>query len=228
MTYDREKARVYAERWRDKKWAAAAMDATRCPRMLSRGLKCNAPLGSRLVNGETVPFCAQCDAKRRGICIDCRTAPVDGTPRKAVRCAACKKLALLDSLRRYAKRHPAKIKAQWKRRVKRLRKNPAEYQAALDRKKLWRLANPKAKARYAKKSNVSDHAREYQRARRVRIAQEKRDMERERARLRKAGIIMTHPCFDCGAPITGRPKKCAACAESVRKRAYAILTGAAA
>lgn len=225
--YNREKSRVYAERCRDKKWARAAMALSRCPRMLARGHPCRERLGSRVVAGETVPFCPRCDLKRRGICIDCKREPVEGTARKALRCGACKKLERGIAELRWRKRHPGKVKAQWRRRRKVLRAT-GKYEQMLLHKKLWRLANPKAKARYAKAYNASEHAREYQRQRRARLGPEKRALERERLRLRKLGIVMTHPCVDCGAPISGRPKKCTACAQGTYRRARAILTGAAA
>lgn len=221
---ERERARVYAERSRDKKWRAQAMKQMRCARLLSRNLRCNERLTNRLVGGVTVPFCARCDCKRRGVCVDCRVEPVVGTVHKAIRCARCKRLAQLDNGQRYAKRHPGKIRAQWRRRRKRLRENGG-YEAMLERKKLWRLANPKAKARYAKAYNGSAHALEYQRARRLRIGAEKRAQEKERARLRKLGIEMTHPCHDCGAPITGRPKKCTTCKARAYRAARATLLG---
>ena len=222
-----EKFRVYAERARDRKWVAAAMKSTRCPRMLARGHRCSERLQNRLIEGQTMPFCPRCDLKRRGICIDCKTEPVDGAIRKALRCAACKKLERGVAELRWRTRHPGKVRQQWKRRRKMLRAT-GQYETMLERKRLWRLANPKAKARYAHAYSRSEHARVHQAERRLRIGPQKRAVEKERLRLRKLGILMTHPCHDCGTPLTGRPKKCDACRDRCYRAARAILTGAAA
>ncbi|MBW7934495.1 MAG: hypothetical protein H3C62_13005 [Gemmatimonadaceae bacterium] len=201
---------------------------THCHRLLTRGLRCGERLGNRRVNGVTVPFCARCDCKRRGICVDCRRAPVDGTPNKAVRCAACRKLETTEAQRRYAKRHPGKKRAQWRRRKRRLLADPALRARELERKKLWRLANPAKKKRWAAQYNHSESARRYQRRYRAEHAAEHRAQERERQALRRRGVAPTHPCVSCGVALTGRAKKCEPCANAIYRHARAVLTGAAA
>lgn len=224
MSFDRRTyAREYARKRRRARWTEIAMNSERCPAMLGNKKPCRAPLQNR---GGT-PFCPRCDLKARGLCIDCGTAPVDGEPRKALRCRTCKKLERAAAEDRWKKKHPGRVKAQWKRRKRRWQERPEEHAEALKRKRLWRQANP-TRVRNSKGAwGRSAAARAYQKAYRARLSAERRERERERARLRKLGIIMTHPCTGCGAPLTGRSKKCDGCIRSAFTKARAILTGMA-
>ena len=210
--YQREYA--YQRRW--KAWAKEAEALTRCPRMLSRGLVCREPLQNR----KGVPFCARCDCKARGICVDCRKAPVVGAVRKALRCKVCRKLAILASCDRWKDRNPAKVKAKWVERKATM--TPQERAERIEKGRLWRIANPTRKRRYAKAWNRSENCRAYMREYRAKWSEQRRERERERARLRAQGIVMTHPCTDCQTPLTGRPKKCEPC----RKAAIAAARSA--
>lgn len=223
-TYQRE----YARKRRRQAWAAVAESEMHCPALLGNRKPCGWPLQNRRVNGVTVPFCEQCDRKARGICIDCQQEPVVGTVGKALRCAACKRKEVWAAQRRYADRHPGKIRKQWKRRKARLLKDPAARQASLERKRLWRLASPKAKRRYAAQWNASESCKAYMRAYREARREQIAARERERQRMRARGETPTHPCVVCSTPITGRSKKCEPCRTSAYRAARQALTGRAA
>lgn len=223
-TYHRE----YARRKRHAQWLAAAALAEHCPATLARGVPCGWPLESRFVAGQTVPFCAQCDRKARGICLDCQTEPVYGRPRSALRCAACKKLALAAAEDRWRAQHPETVKAAWARRKARLLADPETYAAVTARKRLWRKANPTRVKKHKQKNHTSDRAREYYAAYRAAHRAEIAARQRERERLVRRGERPTHPCVDCQTPISGRAKKCDPCKRAAFVRARAILTGRAA
>jgi len=219
---------AYAARRRREQWIAKAESRTTCPAVLGNRVKCGWPLENRLVNGVTEPFCPQCDRKRRGICLDCKSERVDGTPGKALRCRHCAKLEHVAAENRWRKKHPGKVRQQWRRRREKMRADGSYAAKVLERKKLWRLAMPTRVREHKKKWNSSEHARQYQRDYRARMAEERRTRERERCRMRARGLTMTHPCTSCGVELTGRPKKCETCRRRDFRAARAILTGAAA
>jgi len=218
----------WARRARLKKWFGMAEALTHCPANLARGKPCRAELQNRKVDGVTVPFCPQCDRKRRGICIDCQRAPVEGTPGKSLRCLMCHKIARSETGRRFAKKHPARVRQKWQERKKRLLEAPGVWEARLERSRLWRLAHPKAVAASKVAWNRSDTARAYQRDYRARMAEERRQRERARDRARARGDMITHPCTSCQTALVGRQKKCAACRTQAVRTARAALIGAAA
>lgn len=227
--FDRRRyQREYARKRRRAAWAVIAEAESNCPALLGNRKPCRWPLENRRVGGVTVPYCAQCDRKARGICIDCKAVPVVGTVGKALRCGACKKLEGMAALGRYKDRHPGKIRAQWKRRKKRLLKDPVAYQAMLARKKLWRLASPKAKRRYAKQWNKSASCKAYMKAYREARREQIAERERERQRMLSRGETPTHRCVACQALVTGRAKKCELCRTSTYRAAREALTGRAA
>jgi hypothetical protein len=210
MTDARTYQREYARKQRDAAWAAQAMHKTLCPRLLARGKPCRAPLESRFVDGATVPFCPQCDRKRRGICIDCRTEPVVGTVGKALRCGACAKIERLAAGDRYKQRHPSRLKKEWLRRKAALEQNPEAHREVLERKRLWRQARPERVAAQKKADALkhADRVAAYHREYRARHAEKKRAYAR-------AKYYEQHPerptpvCRVCSEPIAwggrGRP-----------------------
>lgn len=224
----REYGRRYAALQRDRKWAAEAMNRERCPRFLSRGLRCRALLHSRVVHGETVPFCPRCDRKRKGLCVDCGKAPVNGRVGYAVRCAGCQRLALLTNTQRYQERHPDRIKRAWVARKRRLECDPAAKTESSERKRLWRLANPAKKRRYAEAWAKSERCAAYMKAYRERNRLARLEKQKERDRLSKLGIVFTHPCVSCGTELVGRQKKCARCRGEHYQHARSVLLGVAA
>ena len=221
-------AREYARERRRQAWAAAAQDVLECPALLARGKPCRWPLASRFVHGETVPFCAQCDRKARGICIDCQVAPVVGTIGKALRCALCRKLENAAAQDRWRHRHPKKVKQMWRRRKAKLQADPAQYEAMLERKRLWRKANPKKVAKHKAKESRSERAQAYYAEYRAKYRERRREQMREYERRKRAGEITSHPCVRCGTSITGRPKKCAPCKQAEYQQARRVLLGVAA
>jgi len=218
----------WARRARLTKWFGLAEPLTHCPANLARGKPCRAELQNHKVDGRTVPFCAQCDRKRRGICIDCCREPVAGTVGKSLRCLMCRKLERCSAVQRFAKKHPARLRRKWQARKKRLLKEPGVWEARLERSRLWRLANPKAVAASKVAWNQSEAARAYQCAYRARMAEKRRQVERERARARARGDVITHPCSSCQTALVGRQKKCAACRTQQYRAARAAFIGAAA
>lgn len=223
-TYHRE----YARRKRREAWAQVAETKERCPAMLANQRRCGWRLENRLVAGVTVPFCAQCDRKARGICLDCQREPVVGTVGRALRCSGCQVIERYAAQERYHERHPAKRRRQWQRRKKRFLANPELHRAQLERKRLWRQASPKAKARYAKQYNQTESAKRYYKAYR----EARREHLRAQARMYQAakarGERLTHPCMVCRTPVSGRAKKCDVCRRAQYTAARAALTGAAA
>lgn len=228
MTFDRKTyAREYARRARGKAWLQKAESATKCPRSLANGRRCKWPLENRMVNGVTEPFCAQCDRKARGICIDCKSAPVYGQIRKALRCQTCAKLERAAAEDRWKKRHPGTVRRQWHKRKKRLLANPDLRARELERKRAWRLAMPTKKAKYNRQWAQTERARAYQKEYRARYRALRADVERERQRRLRRGEIVTHACLGCRTPIRGRPKMCPTCKQKQMKEARALLMGAA-
>jgi hypothetical protein len=209
-------AREYARRRRDQQWEQDAMRAARCPRWLARGKRCNTLLKSRFVDGETKPWCPTCDCKSRGVCIDCRKAPVDGQPRKALRCALCKKIERQDATRRWVENNPGALKKSWQRRKKRLHADPTQRAQELERKKLWRHARPEKvreqKRAYAERNReklLAYHA-DYRKRKAAEIA------ERERARYYAKHPERPSPtCRVCGVavPYDGVGRPAVACLE---------------
>ena len=100
------------------------------------------------------------------------------------------------------------------------------WEARLERSRLWRLAHPKAVAASKVAWGQSEAARAYQRDYRARMAEKRREAERDRARAR--GNVITHPCTSCQTALVGRQKKCAACRTQQYRAARAAFIGAAA
>lgn len=203
----------YARRRRAEQLAAANANASKCTALLARRTPCRTPLQSRFVNGETVPFCPTCDRKARGICIDCGTAPVDGTPRRSLRCTLCAKLAKQAQYRKYAERHPDRRR---RREAKRLA-DPEKRARKATFAKLLRILKPSKVAAYKKA--------DYERHREKRLAyhakyREARLAERRAVELaRYHGTLPPRTCLTCPTVLTGRAKKCDACKQAARRAA---------
>lgn len=208
----------YARQYRARKVAAANMKTLRCTAMLSRNRRCDTPLQSRFVNGETVPFCVTCERKARGICITCGEQPVVGAVRRALYCPLCRKLAGLASLDRYKQTHAAAL-----RRKERLRlADPVKKAARTEYKKLYRAVKPTKIAQYKKAyaERHKDKVLAYHKAYR-----DQRKAERAARELaRYHGTLPPRTCLSCDTVITGRAKKCASCKTAARQHARAEIT----
>lgn len=215
---------AWARRKRLKRWAAQAMGRTRCPAMLTRGLRCGAPLTNQLRNGETVPFCARCDLKRQGLCIDCGQRPVVGAVGRGVRCGACRKLASHAHQRRYRLQHPGKVKQQWRARKARFAANPDLRARELEKKRAWKHIRPSKARAYKKHWQESEASKAYQRAYRARNRERIREKMRAYCKAKYGGAQPTHPCIrGCGAALVGRRKKCESCRAADRAAARALM-----
>lgn len=212
MTTPRQRAAntAWARKKRLKQWAALAAALTRCPAMLGRKLPCRERLTSRLVDGHTVPFCARCECKRRGVCVDCRREPVAGSVGRGVRCGGCRKLASCASQDRYRAKHPRRALAQWKRRKAREAADPTLKARTLEAKRLWRLAR-------------ADHVRRQKAKWQRGNVKVRAYMRTYRATHPERRHPHGHPCASCGTALTGRPKKCDACRTRDRNHARSIL-----
>jgi hypothetical protein len=149
-----------ARRRRNTQWArerrfAALLEqwktATRCPKKMGAGT-CDGPLITRVIaHGQTVIVCTWCERQDAGLCRDC-DAPVDGTRRKALRCAAHRELAKQQQVAAYTARHHELV-------LERARKSyhqPDRRAHRNEYKRAWRKANPE-KVRAQKKRYVESH-----------------------------------------------------------------------
>jgi hypothetical protein len=210
--------REHARKQRGAALAAKRMSARTCPRRFGRFGVCGAVLVSETVNGLLVVRCPACERFARGICRDC-PAPVDGTVRKARRCAACKAKALRACTRKYAENHRAEVN----RRARKSYRDDAAVRAQRNEyKRAWRAANPeKVKAQKRRESARQSERRaayhaEYRQTHRVRIA------NAQRARYHGATKLRT--CITCRrVVVTHRKKKCTKCKELARQTALAAL-----
>lgn len=204
---------AYARQVRQAARNAANANKTRCQSRLSRGFPCRTPLRSRFVDGETVPFCPTCDRKDRGICIDCGVAPVYGQPRRALRCALCRKLAVQASSQRYKDRHQSAMRAKEQQRMA----DPVTRADRLLYKRLYRQTVPSKIAAYKQqyaqrhRDKLLEYHRQYREARRAERA------ARELARYH--GTLGPRTCLSCDTVLTGRPKKCDQCKTQTRRAA---------
>lgn len=207
----------YARERRAQQIAQANALATRCAALLARRSPCNTKLQSRFVNGATVPFCPTCDRKARGICIDCGAAPVNGTPRRALRCASCGKLSKHEQSKVYRKRHAKRMQQKERDRMA----DPVKHAAKVEYGRLYRKSRRERmkqwkKADYAKhRERYLEYHRKYRAARRAERA--------EFERLRWRGELPPRQCLTCPTIMTGRAKKCDTCKQNERRVARAAI-----
>lgn len=211
-------AREYARRQRGKTLDARRMSARTCPRRFGRFGTCGAVLVSDIVQGALVVSCPACDRFSRGFCRDC-PARVDGTPRKARRCRACKAKALRSHTRKYT----ANNRADVNRRARASYRNDAVRQRRNEYKRAWRKANPeKVKAQKVREASRPSATRnayhaEYRKVHRTRIANAQRAAYHGDRKLR------TCLTPGCSIVVTHRKKKCTRCKESARRTAQFAL-----
>jgi hypothetical protein len=215
VTTRREYSTNYARRRRLAAWSAVAESATHCPALLANRRPCRTPLQSRFVDGVTVPFCPTCDLKRRGVCIDCREQPVYGTVGKALRCAACARLAMHASNDRYKDRNKATLRRKARRRAVVHREDRIAYKKLYRQSKPQKVAALKKQWYEANREKALEYHRQYREAHRAEIA------ARERAR--NHGALPPRTCLSCDTVLTGRPKKCDPCKQKARADARAAI-----
>lgn len=208
---------AWAARRRERLLAEKNFAAQRCQAVLGRGKPCGTPLESRFVDGETVPFCVTCDLKRRGICIDCKDAPVYGTKRRALRCEGCQRLEKRAACKRSRTRHPDRVREKWRTRMA----DPVRKQRNREYRKLARHATPKKAAEAKRRDYIKHRAHylEYHRQYREARLEQRRATERARHR----GELPPRHCVDCPAVVSGRMKRCESCRERVRRGARAEI-----
>jgi len=201
-TYQREYAR--ADRY--KQWLAVNDGQAVCQWRSGRYI-CGGTL-KRKRGGP--PMCLWCSLKHAGLCRDC-LSPVEGGP-NSLRCRDCWIDERAAAQRRYNKRHPGRQNAKHRARMKQWKEaGDPRYTSKLEYKRLWRLLNPdKVRAQKAREGTTKA-ARDYQVARRERLAEALATAQRERLRKRRAGKRVAHPCTACGTAVYGRAKKCRRC-----------------
>lgn len=87
----------------------------RCALRIGRYVVCGGRLETVVYrDGSTRTSCPRCERRLRGICQDC-PRPVEGQPRKALRCHDCKRRARRDAMTRYVARHPDYLERQRRR-----------------------------------------------------------------------------------------------------------------
>lgn len=209
----------YGTAWRRQKrreqWAKKAANALLCPARLARGHVCKTPLQSRFVNGETVPFCPTCDLKARGVCIDCKGAPVYGTVGRALRCALCSKLAKQEQCNRWKTKYRKTVNGKARQYARDHSEGRREYKRLLRKLKPTRMAQLKRESYERNREKVLAYHRNY---RATRLAQ-KREVER----LRALGQLPPRTCLTCETVLTGRAKRCEPCKVADRRAAREAL-----
>lgn len=225
----RERARQTAwKRARQRKrWAQQAMACTTCPAKLSRLRICGWPLENRLIDGETVPFCAQCDRKARGICLDCRRAPVYSIGH-ALRCDACATLAVRRSSRLTQLRHPETQRRAYLKRKQRAQHDPAFAAAMREKARAYRIIDARhvhAKQRAAWQRTEKGRACAARKW--FRHAERNREQTKLRERAKQRGEAWSHACVSCPTRLEGRRKKCEPCRQRDLAAAKRLIYGAA-
>ncbi len=189
--------------------------ATTCHVMLAPRVRCDGPLASRFVNGETVPFCARCDRKRRGICIDCTERPVDGRPGMALRCEPCRLQLQRERYAAYRERRPKSMARKARNYYATHREDRVayvkEYRAAMPEK-----TKKKARDYYARNKERVLARQKAHRATKV-------EEIREKDRLRRAGLTPPRTCLSCPTVLTGRKWRCDACVAVAKAEARAKI-----
>lgn len=188
----------------------------RCGAKLTRYTVCDTVREARMVEGRSVLFCATCDRRQQGRCITC-DAPVDGTPKMALYCAPCRRLAQLATQERYRQAHRAELAARDKVRLS----DPVRRAKAAARGKLHRFAMPGKTAQHARATY--ERRREKVRAYSAAYRAAHGAAERQRRAMRAAGVLPPRTCVDCPTVMTGRAKRCAACRATRRTEARALL-----
>lgn len=204
MTFDRKAyCREYARKSRLAKWAATAVMRSVCPRKINRWGKCGTKLQNRLVLGVTVPFCPTCDLRNRGICIECKKAPVTGTIGRATWCSVCRKLRFNERAYTWRRRNRQAVARMGRLRHERQRSQPgyAERRRALQRLRALKRKRPNW--------NKTENGKAYLKA--YRLRPEVKQAAKIRNHRVHLGHTVTHPCVSCGSGITGRAKKCEGC-----------------
>ena len=102
--------------------------------------------------GRVHATCGQCARRRAGLCRDC-PRPVDGTVGKAVRCAACRRVAERATSNRYHHRHLEARRAHDRIRTK----TPSARQRRAATAQTWRQRNPIK----VKRANMRQYARRH-------------------------------------------------------------------
>ena len=202
---------------RAKRLDARNFTRTHCAANLTRGVPCGTPLHSRFVDGQTVPFCPQCDRKRRGVCVRCTTERVAGTVGLAIYCVACKRLANAEAMARHRVAHADDRKARDDAR----RADPAKRTDRAEYNRLYRLSRPRKVRELA-------HV-DYTRHRDTRLAYfaayraEKREQLNAARRRRYHGDLPERACVSCPMVLTGRAKRCGPCVQAIRTAARAAI-----
>lgn len=176
---------------------------------------------------ETLPCGCEAQIQVGGRCIECRTAPIEGLPGRALRCGPCKAKARARSSAAWRSRHPDRVRARQDRenakrrtpegraaaRVRdRKRRADPEYRARRNRQKRENGArNPGKKAEQGRryKAKYPERVREQQNRANAKRRQAARDyMHLYATKYVGEGKVPT--CRGCGAEIEwngrGRPR----------------------
>lgn len=130
-------AREYARRKRERALSTERRATKKCPRRAGPG-QCGGELDVVIdLLGRAIISCALCERRERGTCRDC-SAPVEGTVRKAMRCARHKEEARSRQIRASGLRHREEQRARNRERYH----QPAVRARRIEYKRLWRKANP--------------------------------------------------------------------------------------
>ncbi|NUR19527.1 MAG: hypothetical protein HOQ12_08350, partial [Gemmatimonadaceae bacterium] len=173
----RDYNRRYAAKRRERALAEKNRSARTCQKAVGRYAVCGGRLDSFVENGRAVLDCQRCDRVARGLCIDC-PARVDGTPGRARRCAACKRLAFLATHEKYRANHREELARKGRRKYRSLKERARRNEY----KKLWRQSNPSRVARSKREAYLRnrDYWLDYLRRRREARREENRERERMR------------------------------------------------
>jgi hypothetical protein len=214
MSPTMQNRRMYARLWARRKRARTLEDArmghVRCPRKPGRFGECRGVLQNVVRHdGWMETICPLCERREQGVCRDC-PLPVDGQPRKAIRCAGCKRQVAREATCRYVERNRRLVNRKAREYGRLKRRERAEY------KRLWRKAYPdkvraqKRRAALRRSKRVLDYHKQYR-----------------ATHAWKAPGGSRRCTGDCGVQVTGRAKKCEPCRVRAQRDALGQLGKAA-
>lgn len=207
---NREQRRAYWRNWarqkRHHQWLKVNEGQTTCQWRTGK-YTC----GGRLSREGGTLVCLWCVLKHAKLCRDC-LIPIDDHGHNALRCRDCKHDELNAAERRYNARYPGRKNKEARDRLARWKaENDPRYHAKQAYKRAYRAANPDRVRTWKQTERRSERYKNYHKAYREKWAKLRAGDERLRQRAVRAGLRVTHPCQGCGAPLTGRAKKCRSC-----------------
>ncbi len=205
-------SRESARRKRDRAMTKRRNGLQKCPRRFGLYGKCNARLIHEITReGYIRVCCPACDRMTRGICADCPRR-VEGNARRARRCAQCKRREHDAAVERHRRKDPKHRRCLQRAAFARQQADPERRERSLSYKKAWRQANPEKVRAQKRREGLRQSERH------VKYHAAYRATRKEQ----RSAVALGHDCA-CGAPLTGRTKKCGECKARTRRVAEVFL-----